>query len=260
MITPWRCRIFSSTLLCLLFQIATANPSCPKPLTAGWDIWPPYQFRDELGRLTGLDIDIINSIAASIGCEVRFVDMPWKRQVEEIKSGRLDLAAGASLTEERQHFAYYSQAYRQESMAVFVLKDRRPLYPYSKLEDLIGQPFRLGVTLGYYYGENFERLVARYDFSNQLESVPNDQLNYYKLLRSRIDGLLADPFTVASQLKQLQLNPMLAQSLFQLYSNDVHIIFSKASVHTQLVSEFNHGLQTIQGNGLYSSILQHYLQ
>ncbi len=49
---------------CLLAVLpAQASADCIKPLTVGWESWKPFMYRNEKGRLSGLDIELIRAVA-----------------------------------------------------------------------------------------------------------------------------------------------------------------------------------------------------
>ncbi len=255
----WLILFFATALGLMTPGLTQASDDCTEPLVVGWENWPPYQYIDRLGQLIGLDIELLKAIADAAQCQIHFVEVPWKRHLYELKSGRIHIAMGASHNAERQVYALFSDPYRQETMALIVRTDQKQAYPLARLEDVLQYPFSLGVTLGYHYGDEFNRLKQIPAFAARLQPVPHDQISYWKLLRHRLDGMLADPVTVSQQLKQMQLEDNLLRPLFNLYSNDIHLMFSKESVAAATVERFNRGLQRIRDNGTHARILRNYL-
>ena len=68
------------------------------------------------------------------------------------------MAASASKTPEREEYALFSDPYRTESAVMYVRIEDAGKYNFDSLEDIIGTEFKLAVTRGYYYGEEFEEL------------------------------------------------------------------------------------------------------
>lgn len=110
-------------------------------------------------QLTGLDIELITAIASGAGTELHFEKIPWKRQLEYLKNGEVHLAMGASKTRGREEYAYYSAPYRTETIELYVRKGESSLFNFTSLEDIIGKPFQLGISRGYYYGKKFAKLT-----------------------------------------------------------------------------------------------------
>ena len=49
--------------------LQAAPPPCK--LSVGWDPWEPYQYADTDGEIRGLDIEILELLAADAGCDVQ---------------------------------------------------------------------------------------------------------------------------------------------------------------------------------------------
>ena len=91
-------------------------------LLVGWELWYPYQYHNKQGQLVGLDIDSFNAIAKHAGVKTHFIETPWKRHLHLVKHGRIDIAFGASYSEEREEYAYFTKPYRHEKVNLFVKK------------------------------------------------------------------------------------------------------------------------------------------
>ena len=96
-------------------------------LTSGFYIMPPYQFN----RVTrngyeagGLDIELVNAIAAKIGIEVQYDEVDnWKQELIDLVDGKRDIGFGATYSNDRAKFMYFSTPYRLEINSLFMLGD-----------------------------------------------------------------------------------------------------------------------------------------
>ena len=68
---------------------------------------------------------------------------------------------GASYNEERLRYAMFSQAYRQETVNLFVKKGTVKAIKLNSLSDLINSEYMIGIESGYYYGEEYQALMKK---------------------------------------------------------------------------------------------------
>ena len=65
--------------------------------------YKPYTFLKEDGSYEGIDIDMAQSLAKSLGANVKWVKTSWKTLTPDFASGKCDIAMGGiSVTLERQ--------------------------------------------------------------------------------------------------------------------------------------------------------------
>lgn len=114
-------KALSIGILCWFGLIANSWADCgKKPLVVAWEDWPPYQYKDKGGKITGLDNDIVLLVGKEAGCEIKLKSIPWKTTLKHIKAGKIHIALGASKTAEREVYANFSPIYRPEVMDLFV--------------------------------------------------------------------------------------------------------------------------------------------
>ncbi len=251
--------ILASLISVLLTFPAHSAPACPAGgVKVGWEPWLPYAY-EEQGKFTGLDLDMATAILTRMGCTFTFVNRPWKRLLAEISSGNLHLTGGASRTAEREEFGYFSTPYRTESAVMMVRKEDASGYGgISSLKDLIGKNFTLGVTRGYYYGEDYAALENDAGFKARLADAGDDATNYKKLAAKRLDGFLADPFSAAAGLKKEGLGGRFISHM-TVYSDDIYFLISKASTSPEFVAAFDQALAELKASGEYQAIVDKYL-
>ncbi|NNG00174.1 MAG: amino acid ABC transporter substrate-binding protein [Desulfobacteraceae bacterium] len=250
------------TLMVLMggFFIPVPGAEELKPIVLAWEPWEPYQYLNDRGELTGLGVDMLNAILLNMKAPYKWQETPWKRVLKDLEEGFLDAGLGASKTPEREQWAYFSDPYRTESVVLFVKKGSSANYAFQNLRDIIGADFKLGVARGYYYGETYDELATNVEFQKNIEEVKVNENLYKMLIKDRIDGFLADPVSGTAGLKtlgfftQVEIHPM------QVYSDNIHIMFSKKRVTPEYVRKFNQSLAEIKVNGVYNIILNKYLR
>ncbi len=245
-------------VLSILSGISSSWADCK--LSVGWEPWPPYLFLDENGELTGLDKEFITAVAKEANCTLTFRKLPWQRHLEDLKHGRIDIATSASKNQERMKYAYFSNAYRSEFVALFVRKGESEKYIIQSLKDIIKMPFKLGVTRGYYYGKQYEKLIMNPQFEKRIQKVTYAYQNYEKLIAKRVNGFLADKFSAAESLRKLNLTDRIEIHPMPIIpTGKIFFMFSKRSVAPETIQIFNDALATLRANGSSDKILKKYL-
>ena len=63
---------------------------------------PPLNMKNKKGEMIGFEVDVIRSLAASMGLEVRLVEIPFPELLSSLESGDVDLViSGVTITPER---------------------------------------------------------------------------------------------------------------------------------------------------------------
>lgn len=227
-------------------------------LKMGWDPWEPYQYLTPEDEVKGLEIDLLGAMADEAGCSVTFVQDNWVNLLAGIRSGSIDMLGGATKTEAREKFAYFSDSYRHESFLLYIRAGESEKYMDKSLTELLAGGFRLGVTEDYLYGDEVNALHDDADFSAGFVSVPVTEVNYYNLTQDHIDGFLEDPFVAAYTVRRKGLQGQIEALPLEIHSTNVSIIFSRESVKEETVQAFNKALLKLRETGEYERILAKY--
>ena len=224
----------------------------------GWDPWEPYQYLTPDDEVRGLEIDIIKAIASEADCNISFVQKSWMKLLHGIRSGNIDMVAGASKTKTREQFAYFSDNYRDESFILYVRVGESEKYANQSLKELLTSGFKVGVTEDYIYGDMVNALQDDPVYKSNFIYVPITEVNYYNLLQNNIDGFLEDPFVAAFTIKRKGLQGQIDAHPLEIHSGNVAIMFSKKSVSSETVTAFNQALSRLKQNGEYQKIIAKY--
>lgn len=74
--------------------------------------YKPFSFMTAPGQFEGLDVDLMTSLAASLGAKPEFVKTTWANLLPDFVAGKCDVAAGGiSVSLDRQKQAYFSTPY-----------------------------------------------------------------------------------------------------------------------------------------------------
>ncbi|NNF52559.1 MAG: amino acid ABC transporter substrate-binding protein [Gammaproteobacteria bacterium] len=227
-------------------------------IVMGWDPWEPYLFADIDGSVRGLDVELMSAMASKAGCEISFAKASWTQLLDRLRAGQVDVVAGASVTEARKQFSWFSAPYRRETFALYVRDTEASKYPFTVMEDVLAQGMKVGVVSDYVYGEQLNRLIESERYQSQFVEVPISELNYVSLLDYSIDGFLEDPFVAATILRKKGYDEDIEQHPLVIDSGGVHFMFSKASVDEATVNDLNEALSDLIADGSYQAILDKY--
>lgn len=105
-----------------------ADRPVPDPLRIATEgAYPPYNMTDAAGNLTGFDVDVVREVCARIKVECRIVAQNWDGIIPGLQTGKYDaIAAGMSITEERERVVAFTQGYAT-TPAYFVALNDSPL-------------------------------------------------------------------------------------------------------------------------------------
>ena len=146
-------------------QPATSQPANPADsnlptivvATTGKGV--PYTYKDEIGTLVGLDLDIVRAIGESEGFRPEFVQAEWKTMFDGVNEGGYDIAvANISWTEERAGKYSLTDAYFFDPAAV-VYKADSPIQPKNLAE-------LKSMKVGILAGSSYETLLKEAGVSN----------------------------------------------------------------------------------------------
>ncbi|MBC7918512.1 MAG: amino acid ABC transporter substrate-binding protein [Rhodoferax sp.] len=162
-------------------------------ISVGWDDYPPYQIGPEAER-RGIDLDVVQAALKAAGYDVRFVKLPWARQLKMLEAGALEMAMSASVSPERAKYAAWSNPYRTERAALMALQSNAA--QVRSLKQLLGGKQRIGLIRDTSYPGEYDTLLANPEFRKLLEFTNVNLQNLEKLRAGRIDYVIDDPVTI----------------------------------------------------------------
>lgn len=247
--------------LALLLSCAAAQPtqktSCVK--TVAWVLSPPYSLRDGQGGYRGLHVDLVREALRRMQCEARFVDIPWARAWRELQTGELDMVPGAANTAERQGFALFSRPTNSARNVVFVPMEGRKKFRITRLADIVGTDFRLGVRRDASYGAEYDQLVSTPAFASRLSFVPSANSALQMMAAGRLDGWVADELTGLMTVTEMGLGKQVVRSALITSDEADLVAFSKATSDPAQVQKFNEAIASMVADGSYKKLLERYL-
>ena len=224
-----------------------ASQDIPCVLTSWVGEEPPHLYIDKkTGEAEGPDAALLRDAAASLGCTVQFLNLPWKRAVQSLKTGGLDVVPFAKLTEERASFSYVSVPYRQFAHRLFVATNSP--FKGDSLRELLESGGRVAVKKGYKYPDGVELIRTDPAYAGQFIEVSEYEQLLMLLEKRRIDGIIASREVIETRCPKLGLDSdTFAEG--EEFSEPLHFLFSKMSVPEHWMRDMNVALQIVLDAG-----------
>lgn len=221
---------------------------------------PPLAYTDEDGEITGILVEGIREAVRRTGHEVEFRINPWKRVLKEVAEGNADAAFNAGKTEERQTWGAFHDSLLIDETYVFFA--REPMALSRELEE--APDLRVGIQLGYYYGERFDRLLQNPPFRS-LEVAQTIPRSLRLLKANRTDVFIGDLLPTMYYLKELGLEDDIhivqeKESGLPLVvsTSPTYVAFSRRRVDPAYVQAFDEALESMKADATFDAILDSY--
>ena len=150
--------------------------------------YPPFNYRDEQGKLTGFDVEIAEGLAAKLGVKPEFTTTEWSGILAGLQAGKYDVIVNqVAATEVRRKTFDFSDAYVVSSPQLVVrANETRAL---KSPADLKGK--KIGVGQGTNYAE-----LARGIAGAEVKVYPGAAEYLQDLASGRIDVALNDSLLI----------------------------------------------------------------
>jgi polar amino acid transport system substrate-binding protein len=234
-------------------------------LRGGWYPWDPYQYRDYrrgVPILTGFDVEIERALARVMSVEILLPEIAWEDHLAALSAGTADIAAGATPTEARGRYVYFSKPYRTETDVLILPRGASGRYPFRTIEQMLDtftkQKFRLGVVAGFVYADDrVNAFIADEAHRDQIVPVPNDAQNLRNLLAGVIDGFLADRIAAATTAWRRQEGGRIEEHPLR-FSTNIHFMLSRATQTPQMLARLNDAIDELRRSGELRRIADFY--
>lgn len=157
-------------------------------------VFPPYNWVDADGKLTGMDVEILTALVRRAGAEPRFEPGPWNRVQQLLELGQIDAAFQFVGRPDRFEKFHMIGPFRHGETVFAVGMDG--ITDWEKLHDLM--PFTIGMVQGYTYGAAFDQAA----FLRKENTASDNRLLLRMLAAKRVDAIIGDRVTLAHLAQQ----------------------------------------------------------
>lgn len=253
-------------------QTASNTPSTSKTLEAGFYVsplpddapefkvtteanYPPYEFKNEAGKVVGFDIDLIRAIGEKQGFKVNIINDPWQELFTNLEQKKRDIVvAGLGYNEERERKYNISNPYAYSSTTIAYVSDE---FSINSLDDLAGK--KVGVLTDSTIAEFFSQPKFKI---NEVKEYNTLFLAIRAMLRNEIDAVINDSAVMSYTLKQLQEKNNFTSKFFEYdegFSQDATVIYVVRKEDTELLEKLNQGIDAVVADGTYAKIAEKWL-
>lgn len=209
--------------------------------------FPPFEYMGGTGgdEVKGFDIDIARQIAKDAGKTLRVENMNFDALIVALNSGKIDMiAAGMTITPEREKTVSFSTPYYEATQVVITRKDDNRITQISDLKDK-----KIAVQLG-----TTGDVMAK-DFSQQVVAFNSGFEALMELKNGRVDLVLFDSAPAAHHLAK---NPQLKMQ--QMDFKPEYYGLAMAKGNDALVQQVDASLAKMQADGQLDSLLDKYMK
>lgn len=238
------------TILSILLVITVVLAGCAggedeKVLKVGLEgTYPPFNFENEAGKLTGYDVEVAREIANRIDYKIKFVPTKWSGMFGALEARKFDMIVNqVAITPERKKKYAFTQPYVYSGAQLIVKEGNDEI---KSLEDLKGK--KVGVGLG----SNYEQIVNEFDQNNQIEVKTYEVLldTLHDVGIGRIDAALNDKLVAGINIKKSDLDLKLAGDPVKKVVNG--IVLRKGN--DELLEKINSALTAMKQDGTLEEI------
>jgi len=242
----------------LLFLIFVSSPLAAqaqrKFIMAG-DVEPVFRYVDDNGKVTGIDIEIIDLLMKELNISYEFkLIKSTARGVAEAKIGNVDMLISKIMKEDRKEYLIYpEETYRDIAWNFFIRKEDVGRIKYYSLNDLEG--LRVGATKNFAYTDEF------WASNLNLDVIMTNELQIEKLIGKRFDIV---PMTTLSTLYKLRKSGQIDKVTYLpkvLVYTKLYNAFTKASTFPNkeyLIKEYDSVIRKLTETGQIKAIFNKY--
>lgn len=218
--------------------------------------FPPFNFLDSAGRLSGFHVDLARAICAELGiadkCEIQV--LPWAGLEEALASGRGEaIIAGIAATEDTRSQYSFSRPYLQFPARFAMLKTSAVSEPiFKKIQ---------GDRIGVMAGSGHERMLRAYFPDVKIVTYSRQGWLYADLKAGKIAGTFGDGMRLAFWLAGADASgccrfaggPYLAPEYL-----GTGLAIAASVDNPQLAAAFDYALQQIAVKGRFAELYLRY--
>ena len=232
-----------------------ASDVCDEPLKIGYEKFFPFEGKEN-GEMVGINIDMQEKISKKIGCNIVWMESPWKRLLRSVKNGEIDIANTASINPEREKYANFSIPYLPYEAILFVGKGARNTA--DSLKSYLDDGHSLAIVREYDYGENTMSLLEKKEYEKQIKVTSSPELSVRIVAAGRVDATIGNRYTLSHTAQENGLRDKITATNTVVQSSPIHVMFSKKSVPQKVIDAYNAAIEDLKEDGTIQAIVDKY--
>ena len=222
--------------------------------------FPPFEYKDQDGKITGFDMELIKAYGESVGKKVEIKDMEFDAALTSASTGKIDIAiAGITKNAKREETLSFSDGYYSSNQVV-ICKSGSTISTLTTEADILSalEGKKIGcqrATTGQFYIEGDEDWGFDGIKNAQCKPYDNGGLAIKDLNDDKIDAVILDE-APAKNIVAKNYSSTLTILNTALTQEEYAIAVKKGN--TELVKSLNDFIKTIKDNGKYAELLEKY--
>ncbi|MDF2179326.1 transporter substrate-binding domain-containing protein [Aliiglaciecola sp. CAU 1673] len=198
--------------------------------------FPPQAMQQEDSSWQGMDVDYSEALLKRVGCEARFINVPWARGLKMLREGELDMMLNLSDIDDRRDYIHFIGPQRVETLRLVSRKGALPMV--STWQDMQMLDAVLIHQRGTYLGQGMEEVLAQNkELSDALVPLILDMRRIDMVIKGRADGFFMETSHLAYQLANDPSYQLIDIHPLEIYSEPVYFGISKKSVAQALINK-----------------------
>ncbi len=220
-----------------------------RPLTYGVNHYPPFIIFEE-NTVSGIDIEILVAITKRLKLDLEIYNCPWKRCLEMVEQGCIDVLTTLNKTDEREKYiAYVTPPYYEDKWAFYLNKNSQlRIDNYEELKSLM---------IGFRRGTSH---FSQFDADKSLNKyVVNADVELIKMLtKGRLDTIIGSQAIFDYLIQKEGFGASLVKAEFNPSNAFDHIGISRKSSYLKLLPRFNKAMLEIIESGEIKRIMKNF--
>lgn len=230
--------------LFFLLTLSLAHSDTEQWLVATEATYAPFEFRDEVGKVVGFDVDLINAIAADQGAKAVVLPQSWTGIFDTLENGTRDIiAAGLTSTQERREKYAMSVPYATFSKLVVYTDEALDIQSPGDLSDL---------KITFLENSTFGNDMAQFTSSDNLLPRKTQFWAFADIINGKAHGTAGLEGVMLYYTKQYSTADRKFYTFA--YEDGFEIALALKKDNHTLLKKVNDGLRNIRANGTYEKI------
>lgn len=204
--------------------------------------WPPFEFIDDNGNLTGFEVELMPLIGEHVGVEMTVENIAWDTIFAGLANGQYDgVASGVTITEERKMTMDFSMPIANLGQVVIVMNDST----VQSIDDC------KGLAVGVQIGTTGDLVLDDYDVDTR--RYDDIGLAIQDMVNGNIDACVCDS-TIAADFVLANENYSGILRIAGEPFTDEEIAIAVKKGNTELLNLINEGLQAMIDDGSFDEL------
>lgn len=234
-------------------QSGTDSPKSITKVSVGTEgTYSPFTYKDENGKLTGYDIEVVQEIDKRLDdVEFEFIPTQWDSMFLGLESNKYDMIADqiSKSAEREEKFSFSNNSYFLSAAQIIVKKDNNKTI--NTLDDLNGMKF--GVSVGTSFAKILEDYNKEHNNALTIKYYEGNITNVLQDIEAgRIDATVNDRIIATDSIKKLGLKIKLVGNPVEV--TPAYFVFRKGSEGDALKNKVDKVIEEIIADGTLSKL------